>query len=92
MIEGILKLGIYSQISTEYAKFRAIVTGIRFLTCLSESDNPWKCLYKTVARELINSQLDFVSENISEIAIDILCDYIEAVSYTHLTLPTTPYV
>jgi len=77
VMEGILKLGIYSQISTEYAKFRAIVAGIRFLTCLSENDDAFKCLTKTVARELINSQLDFVIENISEIATDTLLDYIE---------------
>ena len=73
VIEGILKLGIYSQISTEYAKFRAIVAGIRFLTCLSENDDPLKCLEKTVVREIINS----VSENISEIATDIIFGHIE---------------
>ena len=77
VMEGILKLGIYSQISTEYAKFRAIVAGIRFLTCLSENDDVLECLYKTATRELINSQLDFVSENISEIATDIIFGHIE---------------
>jgi len=77
VMEGILKLGIYSQISTEYAKFRAIVAGIRFLTCLSENDDPYECLNKAVAKEIINSQLDFVIENISEIATDTLLDYIE---------------
>ena len=73
VIEGILKLGIYSQISTEYAKFRAIVAGVRFLACLSEKNDPLKCLQKTVAREIINS----VSENVSEIATDVIFDYIE---------------
>ena len=38
--------------------------------------------------EVVESELDVVDE----VVLDALEDFSEAVSYTHLTLPTTPYV
>ena len=40
----------------------------------------------------LNKKTDKISEEKAEEAIKTIIQWIGAVSYTHLTLPTTPYV
>lgn len=75
-IEDVLKLGLYSYFSTEYAKYKAIIIGLRFLSCLSKKNDLNECFGDaiiSVASEMVKSQ---ISVNIDEIS-DYLFDNIE---------------
>ena len=48
---------------------------------------------KKFAKQMVNGyNVEEVDDFLDELTIDYSKNYKEAVSYTHLTLPTTPYV
>ena len=47
---------------------------------------------KTMSKEFIDAEMKLFAEQAKEVNIIITTAAIPAVSYTHLTLPTTPYV
>ena len=47
---------------------------------------------KIVAVGVLRGCVIFLADLVREIKLPVEIDFVEAVSYTHLTLPTTPYV
>jgi len=77
IVKLIIKNGIYIHVSTEYAKFKTIILGIKFLHCLYQTENAKKCLYQIVTKELIKGTLENVSDNLSETVTNLLWDGVE---------------
>jgi hypothetical protein len=77
LVQFAVKQGIYYYVSNEYARFKAIVFGVKFLNCLYQTEDAKKCLYSILAKEVIKGTLENVSETLSESVTNVLWDGIE---------------
>ena len=90
---------LYWKISSVFLILMAIVGAVYiYVTATAVSDffkTTKQALNREVAAELINEVPVFLNDSLNESAVqDIMMHHMKVnpVSYTHLTLPTTPYV
>ena len=76
---------ITSKAQTTRHRILGIVNGENFQLIFSDTPGIIKPSY-----ELQDSMMDFVKSALED--ADVILYMVETVSYTHLTLPTTPYV